>query len=1133
MNSYSWSSDGSRVAVSYDDAPAVVIYSAGGERLATYGSPGLGPGPGLLTAPGDEKGASDLQSSEKAGVWFTTGGPPVWSSDDREIAYVGRSRHELCDEKSGAILLATTDGSFQSPVAWIEDGCVSEFEETIPPGGWVHWDPGTRSLLYEGEYFNNEGSLWAIHLDEDGRVETLLEGALGYSARFTPSGEALIWESTDDATNPQSVCFGEGVNDMVGFSSLMNLTVDLRPRAAGGGGAFLVDGTAIDLYLSRWWLDYAEVSTPGVWHPVAPPASTRVIDDRLTSWIPPRPGTYQLRLSVEDKAGNLRRSSRVVSFSATPSITDLYVDEPFISPNGDGILEVAEIHYRALTPVHLLVEISDSSGIVVRRLEAEHLGPEPGMLRWNGLSDGGTRVPDGTYRLQIQDSEFFVTVDTLPPVIEHWALNRDAQCDFTTGNFKVELEIAYRIQEESLGSASVLTRVERATVVSPSDWQHFQTLGLVGSSGELPLGLDSYTGARFRLAAEDVAGNQAIASTDWAEEDLFLQSVWPVETNTGLPAAPESCSSLLLLPQVGPLGFRMLETVARPIHELFVQYQPLPIDDASWLEQPVESLFPPDPGNRFVVDWDMESVQAGQNLAVRFRSLDAGGGDEYSRALTIRSSRLDVGWVDDQWWLSLDVEDAEIYRSLLLRAGLGKATPGLVWGEAIVDSPWVDFSLLVSSSSDSRYQPARIVPVAAQEGKRFVALIEDPRACLDYSLHVSAEHIGGELTKKRNRREPCLELSGGIGTVPLAECGSDRNPPVREIALTPKSLDGEPLQLLTLTGPNPLGEPQLLFSANGPADGVEISWDLDLTEIPEGRYPLTARLTNVNGEEIVFDFSTDTVRSSEVLVVDHTPPTRVEITSVPPAGVCEIGADLWVRGVLEDSLGVSAQWQVIQDGELLGGGIAGKEGRLADLSGLINRIGLMTFMLDASDEGGFRECREVDFVLDVDGTVLATADHINPSLFSPNGDGSSDTMALTVHASEASLITSEVLAPGVILQAPPTLVQTLGSSVPVDSETLLFWDGTDLGGAIVADGLYTVQTRLSDSCLNERIDEVLVEVDTTPPLVSLDYPRAGDPLTMILEVVGTAMDKNLLSWTLDFGVGGSPTGLGPDRAESG
>jgi hypothetical protein len=48
-------------------------------------------------------------------------------------------------------------------------------------------------------------------------------------------------------------------------------------------------------------------------------------------------------------------------------------------------------------------------------------------------------------------------------------------------------------------------------------------------------------------------------------------------------------------------------------------------------------------------------------------------------------------------------------------------------------------------------------------------------------------------------------------------------------------------------------------------------------------------------------------------------------------------------------------------------------------------------------------------------------------------------------------------------------------------------------------------------------------VDTTPPVAAIRYPRTGDPLGLIVEVLGTADDLHFAGYGVEFGIGANPS----------
>ncbi len=86
------------------------------------------------------------------------------------------------------------------------------------------------------------------------------------------------------------------------LSSLLNLTAQLgfqRDRSQ-----LLVKGIAEDLNFAEYRLEYARVGSGLQWSPIGVPSDTPVVNDLLGAWIPPAEGSYYVRLTGTDQAGN-------------------------------------------------------------------------------------------------------------------------------------------------------------------------------------------------------------------------------------------------------------------------------------------------------------------------------------------------------------------------------------------------------------------------------------------------------------------------------------------------------------------------------------------------------------------------------------------------------------------------------------------------------------------------------------------------------------------------------------------------------------------------------------------------------------------------------------------------------------
>lgn len=114
-------------------------------------------------------------------------------------------------------------------------------------------------------------------------------------------------------------------------------------------------------------------------------------------------GTYRLVLSGTDSAGNSTTSApaRVVKDSRTPAV-DLTVDGEYLSPLSGGAFGtvVYRTDYGAPELVQeFLFEVRNADDRMVR---SSYQRQGFGRFEWNGLTNGGTVVPDGPYTAQLR-----------------------------------------------------------------------------------------------------------------------------------------------------------------------------------------------------------------------------------------------------------------------------------------------------------------------------------------------------------------------------------------------------------------------------------------------------------------------------------------------------------------------------------------------------------------------------------------------------------------------------------------------------------------------------------------------------------------------------------------------------------
>jgi hypothetical protein len=150
------------------------------------------------------------------------------------------------------------------------------------------------------------------------------------------------------------------------------------------------------------------------WTPIGPASDAAVMNDVFTIWIPPYEGIFYVRLSVWDKAGNVAWDRKRVSWGLSASITNLYKTLEIFSPNGDGVKDTVELHYRVLEPVHLEFNVYDERNNLIRAFPKDYTVPVDDFITWDGRDESGEVVRDGKYKIKVFDYEFFVDVDNTP-----------------------------------------------------------------------------------------------------------------------------------------------------------------------------------------------------------------------------------------------------------------------------------------------------------------------------------------------------------------------------------------------------------------------------------------------------------------------------------------------------------------------------------------------------------------------------------------------------------------------------------------------------------------------------------------------------------------------------------------------
>ncbi|HUP42459.1 MAG TPA: FlgD immunoglobulin-like domain containing protein, partial [Thermoanaerobaculia bacterium] len=1056
----------------------------------------------------------------------------------------------------------------------------------LPREGVPLWaDDEDGKILYYGWF---SGSTWLLDLEQAGPPRRVLEEFTTFhGAYFSPSGRKLVFRDGRDILDPQHECHnpsGQAESSYFTFESLANDFVALSGEPTPDGRGVELSGTATDLHLARWRLEYADEAVPGFWTPLGPPVAAPAVDEALSVWIPPGPGAFLLRFTVEDLAGN-RRSvvRRLASASETSvSITDLHLAPRYISPNGDGVQDAATLHYRVLAPVHLEIGVFNQAGDRVRTLRRDHsvIGTEHEVV-WDGRNDSGLPVPDGRYTLEVQGYGFPVTVDTVAPEIAGveddgilGLVDRDGRAPgdpLEPQYLDLAPRVAWCASDAHPAPGGVLAIGEGE---EPAVWRTFAGAGTAEicppreAWPAAGLDLAQYVGHRFRLEIRDLAGNSAAGESDLAAEELLVYRFrdHPEGAGGGMDLATAGIPALgqVTLPPGSRARLRVAEAAGGRLSRLFVRFAAVCDPNASGpcpgpaqeveLKEVYEpgALVPAASMPEGVLDavWDTSFLDPAFEYSIRLRGRSVAGRDVLSN--TLRLSFLSDGIVyrgrvEARVTPEPDPEAPEAEAGPLAvalgRAGLDPAETFVLWAVETLADPLTDVALVLTSEDDPRYAGGKTLKPAGVSGGVMVFDGSDFLPCHTYRGVVVARVVPADGSAPRpvesnpgTNRLPCLAVEAAFQPVPLPACGGPAES-VRRLVLTPRSFDGVELTLLTLAFAE---REDVVFSVNRPVSERTYEVEIDTADLPEGRQHLFVRLTNGEGEEVV---------RRGALVADRQPPAARVTYPADGQRLCAVpdatGAPgITVEGRIEE-VGVgkaAASFQRLEsDGawprpaDFTPGFRAGSaqpappaaypedvEQRLEELSGEA------TVRWVATDPGGHLVCSEpVSFFLD--GRVEGLAVVADRDLISPNGDGIADQALLSYTVSEPVVLGVQVYA-GVEVELPfQTFVEPVGEPLRTLAAGLatagvggLPWDGRTDGGAVVGDRLYAVVFQATDGCGNQGRGVHGVTVDTTAPAVEILAPTSGEDLPLMVEVQALATDLNFLDYQLEHGIGAAP-----------
>ncbi len=247
-------------------------------------------------------------------------------------------------------------------------------------------------------------------------------------------------------------------------------------------------------------------------------------------------GFYKYVLSSTDLAGNTKEEqTTAIELNTGTTEVILTVSPDAFSPNGDRVKDILTFSpiIRTNTGVaEYNLSILDAQGAIVKTFSEKRSIPR--SLEWNGLTDEGTRAPDGLYTASLytlsnNGSETTVTtsafeLDSTFPVVTVstpytlFSPNNDGNKD--------EIPLSIQTSDEELWTATITADANKQVVKSLSwnirvpgalfNWDGTDEAGNVVLDG-------SYT---FTITSTDKAGNKVEASIENIEIDNRLATAY-------------------------------------------------------------------------------------------------------------------------------------------------------------------------------------------------------------------------------------------------------------------------------------------------------------------------------------------------------------------------------------------------------------------------------------------------------------------------------------------------------------------------------------------------------------------------------------------------------------------------------
>lgn len=981
------------------------------------------------------------------------------------------------------------------------------------PAGTV----GTRFVLPDGRTLSSSDPLW-------------------FDITRFPSESGLLLASTSGHS----------------YVSLANLAASLRVQSSAAG--LVLSGVAADRNFQSFELDWASAAAPNFWRSIGGVSETPALGGEMMVWVPPAPGSYRIRLTVRDRAGNQRAVYANAYSVRAASLTDLRFEHLLFSPNGDGVKDTLSLRAEVLQPLSLVLRVQSATGATVRTETISISNTGPFSWTWDGRNQQGAVVPDGNYRLTAVDQfSRSITVDTTPPVLslqrvapDLAAVGKQDRETVAKPYFARRSMVQFGLDAvgvDTIDTQWTLRANDAVLSQSFSDTFNYRNQYAAGQSQV------------YQLHAVDAAGNEAEQHLSDPGDDVRLLAAL---------ASPGTISALDALPLAS------IEAAAQAGVELVHAYE---FDQASGSVK-LQTFKPPfsahqaiqlTPGGELALDVWVKGVAPVQSIEATYKSTV----DDVPHALTVkrwqqRGNSLRIvlappapGVGEDfpgDVMVSADVILADGARLLVERALFQFVQLTFRGFVASPDSAdWLQFGLPRDAffeadeehvlvwfedqfGTPGRSQSIRVTGAAgnvlAVAGHRFLATLGD--GCV--SFEASATDDTGRIARVGPIN--CGQEFVVSAKPDYQQCGASGPERLILNAQMKRLLPGERVSSFRVSTRDALNrtveqfvltEPGTPFECTGNACAMP-SQTIDLTTFPDGNLELEFR-ASIGGSA--------TRVEQRKLKIDRRPISFDTLALGSPAKVCmQAGeSDLnWILDVRSDlrvnaygPFQAAAQLTPVPPetalnlpmplpGATEGGGIGFSGWKHSDPLGAAHQVrlnrdwtiaqprrlgdgdqtqflppmsGAARLQLAAASSVGLLTCSTID--VEVDTNVRATLLAVMPEqrVINPDGAEGYREAILSFRVEEAVTLQADVRPLPDGTNGEPGWENLVSGQGLAPGVRRFVWNGRLPESGIAPDGRYEVRLRLVDDCgLNTDL-KTIIRIDTLPPSVNFDAPDSG------------------------------------------